>query len=45
MKEGRGEAPRLSHLVALELSLCACVSLAPLVYDNLTGCDLWPVRK
>jgi hypothetical protein len=28
-----------------ELSLCACVSLAPLVYDDLTGCDLWPVRE
>ena len=33
-------APALTHL-ALEFSVSR---LAPLVYDNLTGCDLWPVR-
>src|SRR5215212_11472960 len=38
----RRERLPLGSPLALELSLC---SLAPLVCDNLTGCDLWPVRE
>ena len=44
VRKGRGFL-RTPALTSSSRSLSVCVSLAPLVYDNLTGCDLWPVRE
>ena len=42
MEKGRDRQESRLFQLALDLSLC--VSLARLVYDNLTGCDLRWVR-